>query len=106
MAIKSKQREQIKRLKRMKAEDLQTYFRLTDPNNQFIRQVTLGGTDGLKQLQRQQIWKSIQSKYETSKDTNDFLNNLTEDEFVEYISESPGAIDDTGRQDISVKVGT
>ena len=52
------------------------------------------------------MWQSIQEKYENANDINEFFNSLTEDEYVEYLSEESPVIDDTGRKDISVKVGT
>ena len=40
-------------------DGLRKYLNLTDPNNQFIRKLTLGGDEGLKELQQKQIWQSI-----------------------------------------------
>jgi hypothetical protein len=37
----------------MSEEDLQTYLRLSDPNNEFMRQIKFGGVSGLKKLYQQ-----------------------------------------------------
>ena len=65
---------------------MHSYFKLSDPNNQFIKQITIGGDKGLQELQRKEVWRSISEKYEKAKDSNEFLNSLSEDEFTEYIS--------------------
>jgi len=43
----------------------------------------------LKNLQHQAIWRSISEKYEKAKDSNEFLNSLTEDELTEYVKDRP-----------------
>ena len=50
---------------------------MSDPENQFIRKIALGGAEGLKELQHREIWKSISQKYEEANDSNEFLNSLT-----------------------------
>ena len=40
----------IDKLKRMDERQLETYLRMTDPNNTFMRQLTLGGNEGLRKL--------------------------------------------------------
>ena len=63
-------------------------MRLTDPNNVFIRELTLGGSEGLKKLQYQELWHRITEKYEHARgDPNIFLNSLTKDEYAEYIND-------------------
>ena len=85
---------------------------MTDPSNQFIRQLTLGGAEGMKELQKKQIWESIAQKYEGSNDSNEFLNKLTQDEFAEYITERPydfgdgkSSLHETGKKSIDVRYG-
>jgi hypothetical protein len=58
---------------------------IKDPNNTFMRKLTLEGTQGLAELQKEQIWKSIVAKKQGHQDTNEFLNSLTDDEFTEFI---------------------
>lgn len=63
-------------------------MRLTDPNNVFIRDLTLGGSEGMKKLQYQNLWRQISEKYEHARgDPNTFLNSLTKDEYAEFIND-------------------
>lgn len=61
----------------MNEDELKTYMKMSDPENQFIRKIALGGAEGLKELQHREIWKSISQKYEEANDSNEFLNSLT-----------------------------
>ena len=73
----------------MNEKDLEKYISLSDPNNQFIRKLLYGGDEGLQQLQEQAICQSISEKYNVLKDdTNEFLNSLTEDELLTYLSKN------------------
>ena len=47
---KKRIQNEMKNLQKMNEKELQTYVRLTDPNNVFIRELTLGGSEGLKKL--------------------------------------------------------
>lgn len=75
---------------------------LKDPNNPFMRKLTLGGQEGLAELQRENIWKSIIAKKQIhNNDMNEFLNALSDDEFTEFIQARDMPIDkinQTGRE--------
>lgn len=61
---------------------------IKDPNNPFMRKLTLEGDQGMQELQRADIWKSILAKKEFyNKNLNEFLNSLSDDEFSEFIQE-------------------
>lgn len=70
--------------------------------------MTLGGDEGLRKLQYKQIWSNIIHKYEIHKDPNEFLNSLTEDEFIEYAKDGEGGrfdILETGRESHEAVLG-
>jgi len=86
---------------------VQTYKKLSDPNNEFMRELTMGGEEGLKNLKLRQIHRSIAEKHAKATDTNEFLNSLEEDEYQEFIQTHPENydIDETGRYSIQQKYG-
>lgn len=90
------------RLSKLSQHELQAYMMLKDPNNEFMRKLTLEGNEGLEQLQRRDLWASIQMKKQLHHDdTNAFLNSLTPDEFNEFINERDLPLDkltETGRK--------
>ena len=55
-------------LSKMNEDQLQTYLKLTNPDNAFMKTIKFGGNEGLAQLQQKQIWASIIQKYEKNKD--------------------------------------
>lgn len=49
----------MKRLKKLSEKELHAFQMLTDPNNQFMKKITLEGDKGLSDLKNKQIWESI-----------------------------------------------
>ena len=72
-------------LNHLNEEGLQTYLRLTDPNNQLGRQLAFGNEQEISKLRENQTKQSLVRKYETAQDSNDFFNSLTEEELVLYL---------------------
>lgn len=58
---------------------------LSDPENEFMRKMTLGGEQGFQDLQKKEIWKSIMAKKLQYPTINEFMNNLNDAEFTEFI---------------------
>lgn len=59
---RKKLHEEFQRLNKLSQRELHAHLMIKDPNNPFIRKITLEGAEGLAELQRQQIWKSIMNK--------------------------------------------
>ena len=53
-------------LRKMNQDQLQTYLKMTNPDNTFMKTIKYGGNEGLAQLQQKQIWSSIILKYEAN----------------------------------------
>ena len=90
----------MNRLSKLSQRELQAHLMIKDPNNPFMRKLTLEGASGLQELQRNDIWKSIVSKKQKYSDTNEFLNSLSDDEFTEFVQARDIPIEklqDTGR---------
>ena len=89
------------RMSQLSQQELQAHMMLRDPNNQFMRKLTVEGAEGLRELQRAELWASIMAKkHMHSSDTNAFLNSLTEDEFTEFIQQreiSVEKLEETGK---------
>lgn len=87
-------------MKGLSQRELHAHMMLKDPDNQFMRKLTLEGEEGLQDLQRTELWKSIMTKKQVFPNTNDFLNSLTDDEFTEFVQARDIPLDklkDTGR---------
>jgi hypothetical protein len=86
------ERQEMKALKRdfqhMTPKQIETFLRLSDPESHIIKQLTTGGSEAVRIMQKEQIWSSIIKKWELNKaDTNQFLNSLTENEYTEFIKD-------------------
>ena len=82
---KKKAKEELERLQKLSQRELHAHMMINDPNNQFMRKLTLEGSQGLAELQKADIWKSIIAKKQRHQDVNSFMNALTDDEFSEFI---------------------
>ena len=49
-------KEEMGRLNKLSQREMQAYMMIKDPNNTFMRKLTLEGTQGLAELQREQMW--------------------------------------------------
>jgi hypothetical protein len=79
-------KDEVDRLNKLSQREMQAYMMIKDPNNKFMRKLTLEGTQGLAELQRDHLWQSIMAKKQLHHDNlNDLLNSLTDDEFNEFI---------------------
>lgn len=79
-------KDEMDRLNKLSQREMQAYMMIKDPNNTFMRKLTLEGTQGLAELQRDNLWQSIMAKKQLHHDNlNDLLNSLTDDEFNEFI---------------------
>ena len=79
-------KQEYERLSQLSQRELQSHMMLKDPNNPFMRKLTLEGEQGIEDLQRTDIWNSIMKKKQMHHENiNDFLNSLTENEFTEFI---------------------
>lgn len=79
---KKQLKKDIKDFNNMNENELNTYMNMVNNDNQFIRKLTIGGPEGMRELMHKEIWRNIIEKYELSSNSNDFLNSLTEDELT------------------------
>ena len=49
-------KEEMDRLNKLSEREMQAYMMIKDPNNTFMRKLTLEGTQGLAELQREHLW--------------------------------------------------
>ena len=87
---RKKLKKELDSLKTLSERELQAYRMMKDPNNQFMRRLTLEGEEGFNNLRNQDMWASIAAKKliadeHSPGDVNAFLNLLTMDEFSEFI---------------------
>jgi len=97
---KKEMQKEIDRLSKLSKRELHAHMMIKNPDNQFMRKLTLEGPQGLHELQRHDLWRSIVAKKQNHQNTNDFLNSLTDDEFSEFVQARDIPIDklnDTGR---------
>lgn len=80
----------------------EAFVRLSDPGNDFMKQVAYGGDTGLAMLQKRALWDSIEQKFKQNVgDSNAFLNSLTVDELTLFLKETPAVRDDDGNSLLS-----
>lgn len=98
---RKKLQKEYERLSNLSMRELQAHMMLKDPDNKFMRKITIEGSEGLHELQKADLWGSIMAKKQVyHENTNDFLNSLTDDEFTEFIQARDipiGKLSDTGR---------
>jgi hypothetical protein len=50
----------------MTKQELEAFLKLSDPNNEFMRQIKYGTVEDLQQLSKRQLHKQIAEKYSQS----------------------------------------
>ena len=92
--------KEYERLSQMSERELKAHQMINNMDDPFMRKITLEGTQGLADLQREDLWKSIVMKKQMFSDVNSFMNSLTDDEFNEFIQARDIPVDkltETGR---------